>query len=602
MTSDLIPTVSFGKYKDKSVTELLTDKKYIEWLKNQSWFQNHKQIYNIVVNQTINSPDTNNAKTPEHNKLQNLFLEKDNQYKFISKYCAPINYANNKIKCLFTDKEFIRLFGTNEIPQYKPGQDNVSVIFEEKFNWDLVMYYGEDINFDLASNSAIDNEEKSKHEEIYYNAKEHLENLKLFDSIIAIRKQIDADIIKNYETKMNEYVNDNNKYEENVKLFVQRKKQYDNDIKLHEKKRYEFVIHKKKEICNEFGIAYADYIAWNIDDPVSKSEKQMREMMNGKMQSSINEFDATKPEYPGAPIKPQVPSKDINTYLNIPTNHEHYATFDKFRKIGRYYSELPPIKNIMDGLETYKSQYCNNFNWLNTKQREKYYYDMIRCFLGGEIDVAKNDKYDNYKIKYYTYYSRAVCCELKPILGDDYPCVLRKLKSQIKLSENYKKNHNEQSDKFGGYSRKKYCLIIGNFASEHTSKEQLEEIFNQSDIEIIYADDIFNSATGNISKNESVAISHDTVNIEHHENEKAITNSEIIVKTSDSIEHINNTGAIIANIQSTEFNNDMSDKLHALYNKVIQLEDRVKQLENEILLSKPKKRQAKKVDTKANKT
>jgi hypothetical protein len=187
-------------------------------------------------------------------------------------------------------------------------------------------------------------------------------------------------------------------------------------------------------------------------------------------------------------------------------------------------------------------------------------------------------------------------------LGDDYPCVLRKLKSQIKLSENYKKNHNEQSDKFGGYSRKKYCLIIGNFASEHTSKEQLEEIFNQSDIEIIYADDIFNSATGNISKNESVAISHDTVNIEHHENEKAITNSEIIVKTSDSIEHINNTGAIIANIQSTEFNNDMSDKLHALYNKVIQLEDRVKQLENEILLSKPKKRQAKKVDTKANKT
>ena len=82
MEEQLLPIVPFGKYKDKSVLELLADEKYVEWLKQQSWFSNQKQIYNIVVYQTI--PTTNNSKTPEHNKLQNLFLDKSNQHKLIS--------------------------------------------------------------------------------------------------------------------------------------------------------------------------------------------------------------------------------------------------------------------------------------------------------------------------------------------------------------------------------------------------------------------------------------------------------------------------------------------------------------------------------------
>ena len=53
MEEQLLPIVPFGKYKDKSVLELLADEKYVEWLKQQSWFSNQKQIYNIVVHQTI---------------------------------------------------------------------------------------------------------------------------------------------------------------------------------------------------------------------------------------------------------------------------------------------------------------------------------------------------------------------------------------------------------------------------------------------------------------------------------------------------------------------------------------------------------------------
>ena len=53
--------VDFGKYKDKSVTELLADRNYTDWLKKQSWFST-KPIYNIVVNQTFNT--STNSKTP----------------------------------------------------------------------------------------------------------------------------------------------------------------------------------------------------------------------------------------------------------------------------------------------------------------------------------------------------------------------------------------------------------------------------------------------------------------------------------------------------------------------------------------------------------
>ena len=81
MEEQLLPIVPFGKYKDKSVLDLLADEKYVEWLKQQSWFSNQKQIYNIVVHQTIHT--TNNSKTPQHNKLQNLFLDKSIQNKII---------------------------------------------------------------------------------------------------------------------------------------------------------------------------------------------------------------------------------------------------------------------------------------------------------------------------------------------------------------------------------------------------------------------------------------------------------------------------------------------------------------------------------------
>ncbi len=117
MENQTLPVVPFGKYKNKSVLELLADKTYVEWLKQQSWFSNQKQIYNIVVNQTIST--SNNSKTPEHNKIQNLFLEDAN----------------------------IKKLGDIIFNSYKSSRHKLIKInsydleFEGEFNWDCIIKF-----------------------------------------------------------------------------------------------------------------------------------------------------------------------------------------------------------------------------------------------------------------------------------------------------------------------------------------------------------------------------------------------------------------------------------------------------------------------------
>jgi uncharacterized protein (DUF3820 family) len=82
MDSQSLPLVPFGKYKGQPITTLLNDTKYLEWCKQQEWFQKFPIVYNICVNQTITSSNQN-SKTPEHNKLQNLFLDNENVEKLL---------------------------------------------------------------------------------------------------------------------------------------------------------------------------------------------------------------------------------------------------------------------------------------------------------------------------------------------------------------------------------------------------------------------------------------------------------------------------------------------------------------------------------------
>jgi hypothetical protein len=112
-----LPLVTFGKYKGKPITEMLQDTNYVEWCKQQEFFKRHTTIYNIVVNQSVNTQTT--SKTPEHNRIQNLFLDKANIILFYKHVCQQYKYKSFLFEAL--DKECRQ------------------ATFEGCFNWDIII-------------------------------------------------------------------------------------------------------------------------------------------------------------------------------------------------------------------------------------------------------------------------------------------------------------------------------------------------------------------------------------------------------------------------------------------------------------------------------
>jgi uncharacterized protein (DUF3820 family) len=115
--------IPFGKYKGKDVTQLIEDQQYLQWCKNQPWFkEKYANIYNIVVNQTI-VKTTSGDKTPEHNRIQNLFLDKSLCKSVFAKTWKDCSctYVHNK-------------------PIYDPLRINIE--FEGEFNWDIILKSG----------------------------------------------------------------------------------------------------------------------------------------------------------------------------------------------------------------------------------------------------------------------------------------------------------------------------------------------------------------------------------------------------------------------------------------------------------------------------
>ena len=111
-----LPIVPFGKYKGQPITDLLNDSKYVEWCKQQPWFQKFPVVYNICVNQTI-TPNNQNAKTPEHNKIQNMFLEKE--------IIGKIARSANETRCFRYNKNI--------------HAGDTEVEFEGEYNWDVII-------------------------------------------------------------------------------------------------------------------------------------------------------------------------------------------------------------------------------------------------------------------------------------------------------------------------------------------------------------------------------------------------------------------------------------------------------------------------------
>jgi hypothetical protein len=432
MEEALLPTVPFGKYKNKSVLELISDKQYVEWLKQQSWFPNQKQIYNIVVNQTIST--TNNSKTPEHNKLQNLFLDKSNQKKLLSNlFKSRLDLIElDGILNLFKDADFIRCFGKNTMPVFINDVSKTTVKFEEKYNWDLIMYYEDHQIKCIISIQEIELIDKLKYKEQYdvEEKEKYTNNLLLMDKLIlsAIANNIDYDIFKKCQ-----------------------------DIR---------------------------YISIDITE---------------KGDNRVNRFKKYKKEYE------DVYSQNYETKFN-----EHY---NKYRL--QYYRDIV-------------EKYCG-------KNRRRY-IDVINT-INNEYELI---------IDICHYEDRLVFCELKPTLSDDYPCVLRKMKAQIELTR--------KDGTFGADYKHRYILLIGTFTSVNVSKEQLITIFNQSNIKVMFTDELFETSS-------------------------TLTSNCINTHT----QHLSCENKLI------EENKLLTDNLLQTQQKLLQSEERIKQLEEDIQLLKSQK-------------
>ena len=200
-----LPLVPFGKYKGHPITSLMNDTKYLEWCKQQEWFQKFPIVYNICVNQTITTDS--NSKTPQHNKLQNMFLENEN--------------IDKLLKTIFKKTSKNIEIGSGDIQ------------FEGMFNWDLIVRNYEwwlcECDWTDEAKHQCDCEINKKHKE-RHKIPEGCGDLK-FDELYCEIKPLMGDDYPCVLRKMNTQIELTNNYakKQNEKHEQVMKNEYDND-------------------------------------------------------------------------------------------------------------------------------------------------------------------------------------------------------------------------------------------------------------------------------------------------------------------------------------------------------------------------------------
>ncbi len=185
-----IPIVPFGKYKGKLVTELLQDSKYLEWCQNQPGIvDKYSKIFNFIYAPTIRS-DSDDCPTPEHNKLQNQFLKDDFQMCIFNLLIGNrIQYEFNAITHSIDFTENFEL-PTDYRLKYRP---RISVKFEGKFNWDVVMAIdnGDGMKVSIKSNDIREQDSllKKMHSNLKYLYLSSIKNESIKDYYINKRPQ-----------------------------------------------------------------------------------------------------------------------------------------------------------------------------------------------------------------------------------------------------------------------------------------------------------------------------------------------------------------------------------------------------------------------------
>lgn len=247
-----------------------------------------------------------------------------------------------------------------------------------------------------------------------------------------------------------------------------------------------------------------------------ESQQLIPQFNFGKHQGkSVTEVMAIDPGYiPWCMSQPNLKDK-VNVIINLTQQITHNTTssatpehnrmqnsfLDKNLQTKLILKSCPSIKKIEQKLKDDSQKFKEEFN-----------EESLKYFLETQIKVKINFEWKNwdiylnpeflyksiYRIKPFELIdsktTRKIFGELKPSLGDDYSAVLRKMNHQIEITEAYL--HSLNTD----YSKKKnsetrygvYVLIIDNFQSESASKEELKQIFKNSNIKVIFMEELFN--------------------------------------------------------------------------------------------------------------
>lgn len=144
-----------------------------------------------------------------------------------------------------------------------------------------------------------------------------------------------------------------------------------------------------------------------------------------------------------------------------------------------------------------------------------------------------------------------ICIEIKPLLGEDYPAVKRKMDTQISLTTN---EYCDKDAKIGERYKYKptYVLLIKEFNANSATKEQLIKYFDSSNIKVVFIDDLFDILPSQ-------------------------TNIELVEEISE-----------IVTFQPRK-QKELEDENKLLHEKLLQAEEKIKQLEEEILSLKTPK-------------
>jgi hypothetical protein len=143
--------------------------------------------------------------------------------------------------------------------------------------------------------------------------------------------------------------------------------------------------------------------------------------------------------------------------------------------------------------EKCEKQYKTNMIVLNNtynQYKKKYVYDLVMKHL-------KSSAYYNIEQEglltldvYIFSKSHSILCELKPSLGDDYPCVIRKMRAQIETTLKQDEINRKSSEYKYAITKKCFMLILGRFSAKYTDIALLRQKFDPKTITILFTDEL----------------------------------------------------------------------------------------------------------------